>query len=93
MSICFGLCGLARFGSFEQCLLKPSLDGRERKFCRRRQFLPGKVCGVAYFVSTWRMRISGYAPSQSGLTPSKMRRKSCSPPGASGAAETGSTSI
>ena len=48
---------------------------------------------MSYLVSTCRMRISGYAPSQSGETESKIRRKSAPAPGLSGAAETGCTSI
>jgi len=41
---------------------------------------------------TFATRISGYAPSQSGVTASKISLKSCPSPGFKGAAETGSKS-
>jgi hypothetical protein len=47
---------------------------------------------MVYCPSTFTTRISGYAPSQFGVTPSKINLKSCPSPGFNGAADTASKS-
>jgi len=75
----YAVAGIDLFAHPNQSILLESLLGHQND--------------ASYFASTCRTRISGYAPSQSGETASKISRKSRSAPGASGAAETGSRSM